>query len=53
MEHRKLGNNGPTVPVFCYGAWPISGIMGDAPIEQAIATLKAVLDVETKKSKLL
>ena len=45
MEHRKLGNNGPTVPVFCYGAWPISGIMGDAPIEQAIATLNAVLDV--------
>ena len=45
METRQLGKNGPHVPVICLGAYPIGGGMGPVPEEQAIATVRAALDV--------
>ncbi len=44
MESRRLGADGPEVPVICLGAWPLGGGMGAVPDEQAIATVHAALD---------
>ena len=44
METRPLGRGGPQVPVMCFGAWGISGIMGSMTDERAIAVAEAALD---------
>ncbi len=44
MESRRLGADGPDVPVICPGAWPLGGGMGAVPDVQAIATVHAALD---------
>lgn len=45
METRELGKDGPQVPVMCFGAWGISGIMGSIADDQAVAVAQAALDV--------
>ena len=44
MRIRKLGKDGPDVPVICFGAWPIGGGMGDVDERQAIAATHASID---------
>ena len=44
MRTRKLGKDGPEVPVICFGAWPIGGGMGDVDERQAIAATHASID---------
>ena len=44
METRPLGRDGPQVPVMCFGAWGISGIMGSMTDERAVAVAEAALD---------
>ena len=45
METRQLGENGPQVSVICFGAWPIGGGMGTVSEGQAIATVRAAMDL--------
>ena len=44
MRTRKLGKDGPDVPVICFGAWPIGGGMGEVDERQAIAATHAAID---------
>ena len=44
MQTRRLGKDGPPVPVICFGALPLGGGMGMMPEEQAIATVNAAID---------
>ena len=44
METRQLGPDGPHVPIICFGALPIGGIMGGVPEEQSIAAVQAAID---------
>jgi aryl-alcohol dehydrogenase-like predicted oxidoreductase len=44
MERRRLGADGPEVPVIGFGAWPIGGGMGDVDERAAIRTLHHALD---------
>ena len=44
IEHRDLGNGGPSVTVLGFGAWPIGGGLGRIEKTQAIATVRAALD---------
>ena len=41
---RQLGRGGPTVPVICFGAWPLGGGMGAVEEEQGIRTVHAAID---------
>ena len=43
MELRQLGQDGPMVPVICFGAWPIGGGMGRVDTKQAISTVHAAI----------
>lgn len=45
MERRRLGKQGPEVPVICFGAWPIGGGMGSVGDEDAIATVRRAVDL--------
>lgn len=45
MDTRTLGTGGPEVAVICFGAWPIGGAMGEVSEEDAIATVRAAVDV--------
>ena len=44
MDQRVLGEDGPKVPVICFGAWPIGGGMGRVDVNQAVATVQTALD---------
>ena len=44
MRTRKLGKDGPDVPVICFGAWPIGGGMGEVDERQAIAATHVAID---------
>ena len=45
MKTRALGSGGPQVPVICFGAWPIGGALGAVPEDQAIAAVRAAVEV--------
>ena len=45
MEQRQLGRDGPSVPVICFGAWPIGGGMGKVEDDVAIATVRRAIDL--------
>lgn len=45
MKTRPLGNNGPRVPVVCFGTWPISGPFGKVHGKQAVEALETAIDI--------
>ena len=45
MRTRKLGKDGPDVPVICFGALPVGGLMGSVPDDQAVSAIQAAIDV--------
>ena len=45
MRTRRLGKDGPHVPVICFGALPIGGLMGSVPEDQAVSAVHAAIDV--------
>ena len=44
MQHRQLGRDGPMVSVVGFGAWPLSGTMGQVDLQTAVATVRAAID---------
>ena len=45
MRTRRLGKDGPDVPVICFGALPIGGLMGSVPEDQSVSAVQAAIDV--------
>jgi len=45
MNTKELGKGGPQVPVVCLGVWPLTGTYSTVSKGQAIATLRAAVDV--------
>ena len=44
LSYRRLGTDGPRVPVIGFGAWPIGGGMGEIDEGQAMRTIHHALD---------
>ncbi len=44
MQHRKLGKNGPEIPIVGFGGWPIGEGMGHVDEATALETVQAALD---------
>ena len=44
MRTRQMGENGPNVPVVCFGTWPLGGAYGSVEEGTAIATMHAAMD---------
>tara|TARA_Y100000590_G_scaffold274811_2_gene308543 strand:+ start:22714 stop:23685 length:972 start_codon:yes stop_codon:yes gene_type:complete len=42
---KNMGLDGPEVPVVCFGTWPLGGAYGGFEESNAIATMKAAIDV--------
>ncbi len=44
MRLKRMGSDGPEVPVVCFGTWPLGGAYGDYEESRAIATMRAAMD---------
>ena len=44
LQTRRLGANGPEIPVLGFGAWPIGGGMGSVEERTAVDTIHAAMD---------
>lgn len=45
MLTKKMGIDGPEVPVVCFGTWPLGGAYGDFDEQNAINTMQHAMDV--------
>ena len=44
MRLKRMGTDGPEVPVVCFGTWPLGGAYGGYEESQAISTMQAAMD---------
>ena len=44
MHERRLGTNGPEIPVVGFGGWPIGGGMGTVDEETAVRTVREAIE---------
>ena len=44
MRLKRMGKDGPEVPVVCFGTWPLGGAYGGYEESQAISTMHAAMD---------
>ena len=44
MRLKRMGADGPEVPVVCFGTWPLGGAYGGFEESRAISTMHAAMD---------
>ena len=44
MRLKRMGTDGPEVPVVCFGTWPLGGAYGGYEESRAISTMQAAMD---------
>ena len=44
MRLKRMGKDGPEVPVVCFGTWPLGGAYGGYEESRAISTMHAAID---------